>query len=155
MKIEIPGYKELNLTTLLLDYNGTIATDGVICSAVRERLLELSDEFEIYVLTADTHGTAIKQCVGLNVTVQTFPVGNAADYKRKIVDNLGGEHCACLGNGRNDVKMFEKAALSIAVMDREGAYAGLLKEADVCVNSIEDGLDLLRFPKRLIADLRG
>lgn len=155
MRIEIPGYKELNLTTLLLDYNGTIAEDGIIRSAVRERLQELSQQFAIYVLTADTHGTAGKQCEGLGVNVHTFPVGNAADYKLQMIEKLDGTTCVCIGNGRNDVKMFQKAALSIAVMDKEGMYAGLLQEADLCVGAIEDALDVLRYPKRLIADLRG
>lgn len=155
MTIEIPGYKELNLTTLLLDYNGTIATDGCISTAVEKRLQELSEKFTIYVLTADTHGTARKQCEGLHVSVHTFPVGNAADYKQEIIEKLGGDTCVCMGNGRNDIKMFQKAALSIAVMDKEGMCADLLKAADICVNTIEDGLDLLRYPKRLIADLRG
>lgn len=155
MKIEIPGYKELNITTLLLDFNGTIAVDGLIRLAVKERLQKLAETLDVNVLTADTHGTAKAQCEGLNVTVHTFPVGNAMDYKREIIDKIGGERCACLGNGRNDVKMFDVAALSIGIMDREGAYSGLLNAADLCVNSTEDGLDLLLYPKRIIAGLRG
>ena len=51
--------------------------------------------------------------------------------------------------------MFGKSALAVAVMDTEGMYAGLLKEADICVKSIVDGLDLLCYPKRIIADMRG
>ena len=155
MILNIPGYKELNLTTLLLDYNGTIATDGIISDSVKSRLKTLSKDFDIYVLTADTHGTARKQCEDIPVTVHTFPVGNAADYKEEIIDKIGGENCIALGNGRNDVKMFHKAALSIAIMDKEGMCAKLLTESDICVTSIEDGLDLLLNPKRIIADLRG
>lgn len=155
MKIEIPGFGELNLRYLLLDYNGTIATDGVIPDKVKERLEILSKELSIYILTADTHGTAAKQCEGLNVTLRTFPVGNAANHKVAVVEELGGQNCVCIGNGRNDILMFQKAAFSIAVMDTEGMYAGLLKEADICVKSIEDGLDLLQYPKRVIADMRG
>ncbi len=155
MKIEIPGYKTLELDTLLLDYNGTVAVDGEIPDSVRERLAALSEKFQIYILTADTHGTAAKQCEDLNVILYTFPVGNAADYKREIVEKLGGGHCVCMGNGRNDVLMFEESALAIAILDTEGLYAGLLEKSDICVRTIEDGLDLLLHPKRLIADLRG
>lgn len=155
MRIEIPGFKELELNYLMLDYNGTIAIDGSIPDSVRERLNRLSEELEIYVLTADTHGTAAKECEGLKVHLKTFPVGNAADHKEKAVEELGGDCCVCMGNGRNDVKMFEKSAFSVAIMGTEGMYAGLLQEADVCVTSIEDGLDLLLYPKRIIADMRG
>ena len=63
MIIEIPGYKTLDLDYLVLDYNGTIAVDGLIPPAIKERLLLLGDSFKIYVLTADTHGTAAAMCV--------------------------------------------------------------------------------------------
>ena len=155
MTIDIPGYKTLNLSTLLLDYNGTIATDGIIPSPVKERLCKLAEQFKIIVLTADTHGTAREQCQNLPLEVCTFPTGNAADYKAKILLQEGAESCVCLGNGRNDIKMFQHAALSIAVMDTEGMCSALLRESDICVTSIEDGLDLLQNPKRIIADLRG
>lgn len=155
MLIEIPGYKTLTLSVLLLDYNGTIATDGIIPSSVKKRIVRLSKEFEILVLTADTHGTAKKQCESLPLKVCTFPVGNAADYKESIIKEHGGEHCVCIGNGRNDIKMFQEAALSIAVIDKEGLCSALIRESDICVTTIEDGLDLLLNPKRIIADLRG
>ncbi len=155
MKIEIPGYKTLELKTLLLDYNGTIATDGMIPDSVKERIKKLAAEFQILVLTADTHGTARKQCEGLPLEVCTFPVGNAADYKEEILQKCGGETCVCMGNGRNDIKMFQGAALSIAIMDTEGMCSALLRESDICVTSIENGLDLLLNPKRIVADLRG
>jgi len=51
--------------------------------------------------------------------------------------------------------MLKEAALSIAVMDREGVYGKLLKNADLCVRSMQDGLDLLLYPGRIIAGLRG
>lgn len=155
MKIEIPGCRELNITSLLLDYNGTIAVDGIMRRGVRERIEKLAEQLDIYVLTADTHGTARAQCEGLKAAVHTFPVDHAMDYKREILDRIGGDRCACMGNGRNDTKMFEKAALSIGVLDQEGAYGRLLAMADLCVCSAEDGLDLLLYPKRLIAGLRG
>lgn len=155
MRIEIPGYQECEWTTIVLDYNGTIAEDGVVKAAVRERLQALSEHFAIKILTADTHGTAKQHCAGLPAEVRTFPVGNASGHKEQIVRELGGEHCICLGNGRNDAAMFKLAGLSIAILETEGMYAGLLQHADLCVRSIEEGLDLLRFPKRLIADLRG
>ena len=68
------------------------------------------------------------QCEGLDLKVHTFPVGSAMDAKRAVLDEIGGERCACMGNGRNDVCMFENAALSIGIIDREGAYSGLLKQ---------------------------
>lgn len=155
MKIDIPGFKPLDLRYLVLDYNGTIAIDGIMPDTIRERLQTLSEDLQIYILTADTHGTAKENCRGLPLKIQTFPDVNAVMEKLKIVGDLGVGHCAAIGNGRNDVEMLKACALSIAVMDKEGMYGRLLAEADVCVHCMEDALDLLCLPKRLIATLRG
>ena len=85
MKLVIPEYKTLELDTIFLDMNGTIAVDGVIPPSVKERLIALSEQFRIYVLTADTHGNAKAQCEGLPVILETFPTGNAKEYKRELV----------------------------------------------------------------------
>ena len=145
--IEIPGYRTLCLQYLLLDYNGTIALDGEIPEPVRKRLRSLSEEVDIYVLTADTHGTAAQICADLPVTIRTFPTVSAMQEKHRILRELGEDSCAAMGNGRNDLLMCRDGP--------EGAHGRLLSDADVCVTSINDGLDLLLKPKRLIASLRG
>lgn len=155
MKIVIPEYKTIELQTLFLDFNGTIAVDGRIPESVRQRLRRLGDELQIYVLTADTHGTAQEECEGLPVIVHTFPTGDARTYKRELVKSMGRRNCAAIGNGRNDEWMLKEAALSIGVMDQEGMYGGIFKAADLCVRSMEDALDLLLQPSRIIAGLRG
>lgn len=155
MKIEIPGYKAFELKYLVLDYNGTIATDGTIPDPVKDRLRQLADELKIYVLTADTHGTARENCEELPLEIRTFPEGSAMDAKHRTVKELGIDSCVAVGNGRNDTLMLRESSLAIAVTDREGMYSGLISEADVCVHKMEDALDLLLYPKRLIATLRG
>ena len=155
MHIEIPGYKTFDLKYLLLDYNGTIALDGAIPSAVKNAICEVAKELNVYVLTADTHGTAAQMCADIPVTIKTFPSDHAMDEKLAILRSLGPENCAAMGNGRNDVLMCKEAALSVAIMGNEGAYSQLITQTDICVTSILDGLDLLLKPKRLIATLRG
>lgn len=155
MHISIPGYKELELQNLILDYNGTIAVDGAIPQDVKEALIRLSSDFSIYVLTADTHGTAKAMCEGLPLKIMTFPSDTAMDSKLEIVTSLGTASCVAVGNGRNDCKMCSACALSVAVIGVEGAYSGLVSSADICVTSILDALALLEKPKRLVATLRG
>ena len=155
MMIEIPAYKKLDLKYLVLDYNGTIALDGVIPEEVKLRLQQLADKLEIFVLTADTHGTAKKMCEGLPLKIMTFPSDTAMYEKQRIVRELGKEYCLTIGNGRNDILMCQEAELSIAIIATEGACSKLISETDICVTSIIDALDLLILQKRLIATLRG
>lgn len=155
MRIKIPEYKTLEIEILFLDFNGTIAVDGVIPESVRQRLQILGERLTVYVLTADTHGSAKEQCQGLPVILHTFPTGGARDYKREIIKSMGAKRSAAVGNGRNDEWMLREAALSVAVIDREGASFRAIKEADLCVRSMQDALDLFLYPERIVAGLRG
>ena len=128
--------------------SGRHAAEGV-----KERIARLKELAHVYVLTADTYGTVTRQCEPLGITVRTFPREGAAGCKEEIVKGLEGG-VACLGNGFNDIPMFDAARLSIAVLEREGMCAALLSHASVVVRSIEDGLDLLLKPDRLRATLR-
>ena len=155
LTIEIPDYKTMELEYLVLDYNGTLAVDGEIPKGVRDRLVKLAQDLKIYVLTADTRGNAQEVCKDLPVTIQIFPNDGALQAKCDVVEGLGADRCITVGNGRNDKLMCRVSALAIAVLEKEGMCGKLLGEADVLVKSIEDGLDLLLKPKRLIATLRG
>ena len=153
IKIDIPGREAIEIEHVVLDYNGTIAVDGQLIAGAAERIRELSKLARVYVLTADTYGTVRAQCAGLGTEIRTFPRANAADCKEEIARSLGGK-AACIGNGFNDIKMFDIAELAIAVMDGEGVCAALISHADVLVRSAEEGLDLLLKPDRLRATLR-
>nr|WP_207739929.1 MULTISPECIES: ATPase P [Clostridia] len=143
----------MRIDHVVLDYNGTVAADGMLLEGVGERINRLKEQVCVYVLTADTYGTVTRQCEPLGVTVRTFPREGAAGCKEEIVKGLEGG-VACLGNGFNDIQMFDAAQLSIAVLEQEGMCAALLGHASVLVNSIQDGLDLLLKPDRLRATLR-
>lgn len=153
IEIEIPGRELLQIKNVVLDYNGTIAVDGQLSEGVEERISQLKELVQVYVLTADTYGTVRKQCEPLGVTVMTFAREGASACKEEIVKGLEGG-TVCLGNGFNDIRMFDAARLSIAVLGGEGMCAALLSHASVVVTSVLDGLDLLLKPDRLRATLR-
>ena len=155
MHIEIPGYTSYDLKYLLLDYNGTVALDGAIKPSVKELIREKSTELEVFILTADTHGTAAAECAELPVTLKTFPTATAMDSKLEILNSLGADNCCTIGNGRNDLLMCRESALSISVIGEEGCYSKLITQTNITVKNIEDGFELLLKPKRLIATLRG
>ena len=153
LTIKIPGREELNLSHLILDYNGTIAEDGEIIESIRPRLAELSKVLSICVITADTHGTAAKKCEGLPLEVLTFPTTEVGAIKaQEAMKRTGG--VITIGNGFNDIQMSDAADLSICVIGREGCCGALLAHADIVVTSIDDALDLLLKTGRVRATLR-
>lgn len=153
LTVDIPGRDVLPLSHLVLDYNGTIAIDGEILDAVRLRLEALAKDLTLWVITADTHGTAAEKCKGLPVQVRTFPTTQVGEIKADCCKQLKGG-VVCVGNGFNDIPMAEVCDLSIAVVGPEGCCGALLARCDVVVTSIEDALDLLLLPNRLRATLR-
>ena len=153
LTIKIPGREELNLSYLILDYNGTIAEDGEIIESIRPRLAELAKVLTICVITADTHGTAAKKCEGLPLQVLTFPTTQVGAIKAEEAKKLTGG-VITVGNGFNDIQMSDVADLSICIIGREGCCGKLLAHADIVVTSIDDALDLLLKTSRTRATLR-
>lgn len=154
IQINIPGGAPLRLEHLVLDYNGTLAHDGVMMHGITGRLEELAQNLKIHVLTADTFGKAGDEMEEVPCDLIVLPEGRQDAAKRQYVQNLGFDAAVCIGNGRNDRLMVESAVLGIAVVLDEGAAADTLRAADVVCTSITSALDLLLFPQRLIATLR-
>ncbi|MFZ0928058.1 MAG: ATPase P [Syntrophobacteraceae bacterium] len=154
LKIEIPGFKRLSLSNLVLDYNGTLACDGNLIAGVRERLELLSKRLGLHVLTADTFGSVGKELALLPCRVSVIPRQNQVLAKAEYIRGLGPEGCVAIGNGRNDQAMLKEAALGIAVVQTEGASVEAVLSADVLSRNIIEALDLLINPLRLTATLR-
>ncbi|WP_102399555.1 HAD family hydrolase [Haloimpatiens massiliensis] len=155
IKLDIPGYKKLEIKNIVFDFNGTIAEDGVLVEGIKERICKLKDlGLDIYVLTADTNGSVAQQCRNLPVNIEIFAKGDALEEKRNIVERLGKDNTIAVGNGRNDADMFKSSILSIAIIGSEGCYSKTLLEADIVVNSPLDAAELLLKPNRVKATLR-
>ena len=154
MKIDIPGYTELDLRYLLLDYNGTIAFDGKMADSVRRAIEILGEELQIYIVTSDTFGTVQSQAEGMKLKVEVLKGNDHSAAKRELAVRLGLSHTAAIGNGSNDALMLEAAALGIAIIGAEGASTKALESADIVVRDIDAALGLLTEPRRLIATLR-
>jgi P-type E1-E2 ATPase len=155
LDLVIPGFAELHLEYLVLDVNGTLTKDGVLLPGVTERLGKLRTELKIELLSGDTFGRldAIAAELGLPATALSRTEPEPAQ-KAAFIRNLGASRVVAIGNGANDADMLKLAALGIAVLGPEGLAVEALLALDLVVSSIDDALDLLRFPRRLLASLR-
>lgn len=154
IEIEIPGDKTIHATHLVLDFNGTLAVDGRLIEGVADRLVRLSEDLEVHVLTADTFGTVRKELSGQPVTLKVIDPAGQDRQKADYVRMLGADRVIAIGNGRNDELMLRESALGIGVIQAEGAYAPILNISQVVCTSVTDALDLLLKPGRLAATLR-
>jgi len=155
IKLTIPEQNELEIENAVFDFNGTLAVDGRLHQKVREMMMKIKETLNIYILSSDTFGSVLEECSALDVHVEIMQGENCSTQKRRFVNSLGSEKTVCIGNGMNDIGMFQICALSIAVIGNEGCSAKALAVADIAVRDIEDAMNLLLNPKRITATLRG
>ncbi len=154
IKIAIPNGPQLNLEHLVLDLNGTLAVDGVLIPGVARRIVSLSGQLDIFLLTANTHGGGERIAEELGIQFTQLEPGPGGDQKKGFVQDLGRDQVITVGNGANDATMLKTAGLGIAVNGAEGTAPSAIVSADIYVPNICDALDLLLFPDRLRATLR-
>lgn len=154
MEINIPGMGPISITSIILDYNGTIAVDGILIPGVKEILNELSRDFDIHIITADTFGTAGSELADVNCCFTGLDPENQSQAKLKYLMETGVENSACIGNGKNDRFMLRESVLGIAVIQAEGAFTETVMSSDIVCPDIFSALEFFRKPKRLIATMR-
>jgi P-type E1-E2 ATPase len=148
--ISIPGRGRVAFRHVIFDMNGTLTLDGVLLPSIWPLFQTVREHYHCLVLTADTFGTAETVRRELGCEVRTVRRG---EDKKDVVQTLVGG-VAAVGNGRNDMLMFEAADLAIAVLGPEGLSSEALARADLIVPSIDAALGLLLSEQRLSATLR-
>jgi soluble P-type ATPase len=152
--IDIPGWGNLDIENVVFDLNGTLAKDGKILPGVKEKIHSLSEKVKIYILTADTQGTANEEMQELKAELVRVSGNDSKNGKLEFLRTLRPEATVAIGNGNNDQLILKESGLGIAVLEREGMSLAAMKNADLAVKEISDAFDLLLRPKRLIATLR-
>ena len=154
MEINIPGTGTVNITNIILDYNGTIAVDGILIPGVQDILNELSGNLDIHIVTADTFGMAGSELADVKCRFAVLGPENQSQAKLEYLMETGADRTACIGNGKNDRFMLRESALGIAVIQAEGAFTETVMSSDIVCTDIFSALDFFRKPKRLIATMR-
>jgi len=154
IEIAIPGRGNYTIKNVVVDLNGTIAVDGNIIQGVKEKMAILSQELDIFLVTADMNKNAERLVKDLPVTLYKIKEGEENYQKLQVVLKQGKDNTVSIGNGCNDISMLKESAIGICVVGGEGASAEAMMASDLVVVTINDALDLLLKPHRLGATLR-
>lgn len=154
LEIAVTGHGDLEIKNVVLDYNGTIAKDGSLINGVPELINKLAQSVDIYVITADTFGSVIKELKGLPVEVIKIKAVDERKEKLELIKGLGAKATAAIGNGSNDEWMLKESRIGICIMGQEGCSTRALNSADLVITDIKNALELFIYPKRLKATLR-
>jgi soluble P-type ATPase len=68
-RIDIPGWGNTDIENIVIDLDGTLATDGKIPPEVKEKIGALSQVAKIYILAANAQGTADEEILGIKAAL--------------------------------------------------------------------------------------
>lgn len=152
--VSIPGYGDIEIKNLVLDFNGTLAKDGILLDEVETMINKLAQLVDIYVITANTFGSVEREVGNLPVEVIKLQKGDEINGKLELIKKLNPAVTASIGNGSNDELMLRESRIGICIMGKEGCSIRALNSADLAISDIIDAFELFIFPERLKATLR-
>jgi len=155
--IDIPGFGQRIIHTIVSDYTGTLSCHGKLTPGVKPLLRRLSRLVDLAIITADTYGTAQQQLRGIAVP---HMLGNSRQdlQKRVFAKRFDLKHVAALGNGNNDRLLLgavkQAGGLAMAIDNGEGCAVDALFSAHILISGAARALALLLDPTGLKATLR-
>ncbi len=153
--LQRPGSEPLQIESLLIDFEGTLAIDRRVHPKTKDKLNLLSKRLKICVLSKEPKEiveTALRKVEAELVCVKE---GESSKEKMVCLERLGPERTVAIGQGMDDVEMIERSAFGICVLGKEGTAAKAIEKADLVVTNIVDALDFLLKPLRQRATLSG
>ena len=155
IETEIPSLGKIAIKNVVFDLNGTLAMTGHISDDVKTKLKMLANAVRVIIASADIRGNL--EDIGKESGVEThrLKLDQAEDEeKRLLIEKLGPENTAAVGNGVNDNKMLKEAKIGIAVMGIEGAAIETINNANIVVTDPTHAINLFLHPIILNSTLR-
>ena len=151
--IERPGQDNLEIEFLLIDFEGTLASDRRVHPKAKDKINLLSKRTKICILTKGEKEFVEETLKKVKAEIFYLTEGEISQRKLDLLRQLGTTRTVAIGNGLDDAPMIEEAGLGICVIGKEGASTETMKKADVVVLNILDALDFLLKPLRQKATL--
>jgi soluble P-type ATPase len=151
--IQRPGQEPLEINFILLDFEGTLASDRRVHPKAKDKINLLSKRAKIYILAKDEKERVEEVLKKVQAEILYLTEGESSQKKLDLLRQLGATGTVAIGNGVDDGPMIGEAGLGICVIGKEGASSEALKKADVVFTDILDALDFLLKPLRQKATL--
>jgi soluble P-type ATPase len=153
ISIERPGQSNLEIEFILIDFEGTLASDRRVHPKAKDKINLLSKRTKIYILTKEEKERVEEVLKKVKAETIYLREGESSQKKLELLRQLGPARTVAIGNGVDDAPMIEEAGLGICVLGEEGTFSEAMKKADVVFMNILDALDFLLRPLRQKATL--
>jgi len=152
MIFNIPEGEPIEINTIVLDLNGTLAVKGIVAEKTKLLIRELKNlDYKVVLISGDIRGNA--KTIANELEIELLLGKNSAE-KALRMQSFSKENTAAIGNARIDIGTFENSILSVATLQSEGIHTGILKHVDIIVPSIDDALNLFIEKKSIEGTLR-
>jgi len=153
ISINRPGQGNLEIEFILIDFEGTLASDRRVHPKAKDKINLLSKRTKIYILTKGEKEVVEETLKKVKAEIFYLTEGETSQRKVDLLRQLGATRTVAIGNGVDDIPMIEEAGLGICVIGKEGTSVEAMKRADVVVSDVLDALDFLLKPLRQKATL--
>ncbi len=151
--IQRPGQSSLEIEFILIDFEGTLASDRRVHPKAKDKINLLSKRTKIYILAKEEKERVEEVLRKVKAETVYLTEGESSQKKLDILHRLGPARTVAIGNGVDDASMIEEAGLGVCVLGKEGTSSEAMKKADVVFMDILDALDFLLRPLRQKATL--
>jgi soluble P-type ATPase len=146
--IQRPGQSNLEIEFILVDFEGTLASDRRVHPKAKDKINLLSKRTKIYILTAEEKERVEEVLRKVKAEIIYLTQGESSQKKLDLLRQLGATRTVAIGNGVDDVPMIEEAGLGVCVLGKEGMSSEAMEKADVVFMNMLDALDFLLKPLR-------
>jgi len=153
INLQRSGLEPLEIDFILLDFEGTLASDRRVHPKAKDKVNLLSKRTKIYILTQEEKEEVEQVLRKVKAEIIHMTEGEASQRKLDLLRQCGPARTVAVGNGTDDGPMIEEAGLGICVIGKEGASSEVVKKADLVFTDILDALDFLLKPLRQKATL--
>jgi len=151
--IQRPGQESIEIDYILIDFEGTLASDGRVHPKAKDKINLLSKRTKIYILAKGEKEKIEETLRRVKGELFFLKEEDSSSKKLDLLLTLGAPRAVVIGNGLDDVPLMEKAGLSMAIIGKEGTSGKLIQTADLVFTNIVDALDFLLKPLRQKATL--
>jgi soluble P-type ATPase len=153
INIQRPGQDDLQIEFILIDFDGTLASDRRVHPKAKDKINLLSKRAKIFILTKEEKERIGEVLRKVKAEIVYLTEGESSQKKSDLLRQLGATRTIAVGNGADDGPMMEAAGFALCVAGKEGASSEALRNADVVFRDILDALDFLLKPLRQKATL--
>lgn len=151
--IHRPGQGDLEIEFILIDFEGTLASDRRVHPKAKDKINLLSKRTKIYILTKEEKERVEETLKKVKAEIIYLNEGESLQKKLDLLRRVGAARTVAVGNGVDDAPVLEESGLGLCILGKEGSSSEAMKKSDLVFMNILDALDFLLKPLRQNATL--